>query len=121
MLFNKVWDGRAGEAANADGAPADRREGVGDSNEEVPDPGGRAADGVIQKAVRYFEGPMLARVPESAAVRSARIVGEPLLAHAPDAPASRAYWKAAAALGVRPGNECDVADRFESAVMRDPP
>lgn len=75
----------------------------------------------IAKAERYFEGPTLARVPESDAVRRARSAGEPLLAHAPESAAARAYREAAADLDVRSGDEGDVADRFRSAVIPDPP
>jgi septum site-determining protein MinD len=79
------------------------------------------ADTTVEQAERYFEGPTLARVPDSDAVRRARSAGEPLLAHAPDSRATSAYREAAAALEVRSGDEGDVADRFRSAVIPDPP
>ncbi|WP_255151980.1 P-loop NTPase [Halorarius halobius] len=79
------------------------------------------ADGTVEKADRYFEGPTLAQVPDSDAVRRARSAGEPLLAHAPDSRAAAAYREAAAVLDVRPGDEGAVADRFRSAVIPDPP
>ena len=79
------------------------------------------AEDVAAQAERYFEGPTLARVPESDAVRRARSAGEPLLAHAPDSRAAAAYREAAAALDVRAGDGAAVADRFRSAVIPDPP
>jgi septum site-determining protein MinD len=81
---------------------------------------GDVAD-VAAKADRYFEGPLLATVPESDAARAARSAGEPLLAHAPEAPASAAYREAAAALDPRPGDADAVAERFRTAVIPDPP
>ena len=76
---------------------------------------------VAAKADRYFEGPLLATVPESDAARAARSAGEPLLEHAPEAAASVAYREAAAALEPRPGDADDVAERFRTAVIPDPP
>jgi septum site-determining protein MinD len=78
-------------------------------------------DGVVDRADRYFEGPPLARVPEDEAARRARSAGEPLLAHAPESTAAAAYREAAAALDVRASDAGDVADRFRSAVIPDPP
>jgi septum site-determining protein MinD len=78
-------------------------------------------DGVVEKAERYFEGPTLAQVPADEDVRRARSAGEPLLAHAPDSAAARAYREAADALEVRASDADDVADRFRSAVIPDPP
>jgi septum site-determining protein MinD len=78
-------------------------------------------DDAAAKADRYFEGPLLAQVPNSDAAREARAAGEPLLAHAPEAPAAAAYREAAAALEVRDGDSDAVADRFRTAVIPDPP
>ncbi|MFD1512800.1 cell division ATPase MinD [Halomarina rubra] len=80
-----------------------------------------AIDRVAEQAERYFDGPTLGTVPESDAVQSGRQAGEPLLAHAPDSPAARAYREAAATLEVRSGAAEDVAARFRSAVVPDPP
>lgn len=77
--------------------------------------------GATDKADRYFEGPLLATIPESEAVREARAAGEPLLAHAPDSAAAAAYREAAARLDPRDGDSGDVADRFRTAVVPDPP
>jgi septum site-determining protein MinD len=74
-----------------------------------------------EKADRYFEGPLLARIPESDAVQEARAAGQPLLAYAPEAPAAAAYRGAAAALDVRDGDSDAVAERFRTAVIPDPP
>ncbi|MFC7176263.1 AAA family ATPase [Halosegnis marinus] len=79
------------------------------------------ADGTIEKAERYFEGPTLATVPDSDAARAARAAGEPLLAYAPDSEAAAAYRRAADRIDVRDGGEDAVADRFRSAVVPDPP
>ncbi|MFC5971018.1 cell division ATPase MinD [Halomarina salina] len=78
-------------------------------------------DRVTEQAERYFDGPTLAAVPESDAVQAARQAGEPLLAHAPASPAAAAYRSAAEALDVRSGAAEDVAARFRSAVIPDPP
>jgi len=77
--------------------------------------------GVREKAERYFEGPTLATVPESDAVRAARSAGVPLLAHAPESPAAEAYRGAAEGLSPAGGDSAAVADRFRSAVIPDPP
>jgi septum site-determining protein MinD len=80
-----------------------------------------AVERVAGQAERYFDGPTLAAVPESETVRAARSAGEPLLAHAPSGPAATAYRSAADAIEVRAGAAADVADRFRSAVVPDPP
>jgi len=74
---------------------------------------------VSEQADRYFGGETLGVIPESDAARSARQAGEPLLAHAPDAPASRAFREAASRLDVHDGASEDVAARFRSAVVPD--
>ncbi|MFB6169542.1 MAG: AAA family ATPase [Haloarculaceae archaeon] len=79
------------------------------------------AERVAEKAARYFEGPTLGTVPDSDAARAARRAGEPLLAHAPESPAAAVFREAARALEVRPGGAEDVAARFRSAVIPDPP
>ncbi len=78
-------------------------------------------ESAAEKADRYFEGPLLATVPESEAAQQARAAGRPLLAHAPDSEAATAYRAAAARLDPRDGDSGDVADRFRSAVVPDPP
>jgi septum site-determining protein MinD len=78
-------------------------------------------ESVTTKADRYFEGPLLAPIPESEAVRNARSAGEPLLAHAPDSPAADAYREAAGHLELRDGDSGTVAERFRTAVIPDPP
>jgi len=74
---------------------------------------------VAEQAERYFGGETLGVIPESDAARAARTAGEPLLAHAPDAPASQAFREVAKRLDVRDGasESGDVADRFRSAVV----
>jgi len=76
-------------------------------------------DAIAEKAQRYFEGETLATVPESQSVRSARRAGQPLLAHAPESAAARAYREAAAALEIRSEPTDAVAARFRSAVIPD--
>lgn len=78
-------------------------------------------DEIVAKADRYFEGPLLATIPESDAAQEARAAGRPLLAHAPDSPAATAFREATAALDPRDGDENAVADRFRTAVIPDPP
>ncbi|USZ69236.1 P-loop NTPase [Halorussus salilacus] len=80
-----------------------------------------AAEGVTERAERYFDGPTLTTVPDSDTAREARRAGVPLLAHAPDSDAARAYREAAATLDVRAGESDDVAERFRSAVLPDSP
>ena len=72
---------------------------------------------VAEKSERYFDGPTLATVPDSDAVRAARRAGKPLLAHAPATAAAEAYREAARTLDVRAGEAGAVADRFRSAVV----
>jgi septum site-determining protein MinD len=76
---------------------------------------------VAERAGDYFGGTQLGAVPDSDAVRAARRAGEPLLAHAPETPAADAFRSAAERLDVRAGDEATVADRFQSAVVPDPP
>jgi septum site-determining protein MinD len=78
-----------------------------------------AIDRIATKAERYFEGPTLATVPASDAVREARRAGRPLLDYAPDSTAAHAHRDAAGALSVRDGDSAAVADRFRSAVVPD--
>jgi len=78
-----------------------------------------AIERIAEKAERYFEGETLATVPESGTVRAARRAGEPLLAHAPESAAARAYSEAVESLAVRNGSPETVADRFRSAVIPD--
>jgi septum site-determining protein MinD len=78
-------------------------------------------DDVVERTEQYFSGPVLAQVPESEAAREARTAGEPLLAHAPDDSASAAFRAAAGALTVRDQGSDEVADRFRSAVVPEPP
>ncbi len=80
-----------------------------------------AVDRITDRTERYFDGPVLAAVPESEAVREARRAGEPLLAHAPDSAAAAAYRRAAANIEVRHGESGEVADRFRSAVLPERP
>ncbi len=75
---------------------------------------------ITAKANRYFEGPSLATVPESDAVQAARSEGVPLLAHAPNAPASEAFRTAASRLSPNDGDSATVAERFRTAVIPDP-
>jgi septum site-determining protein MinD len=72
---------------------------------------------INEKAEQYFEGEILANVPESETVREARRASEPLLAHAPDSAVATAYREAVCSLDVRDGPESAVADRFRNAVI----
>ena len=76
---------------------------------------------IVDRTERYFEGPVLTTVPDSDDVQAARRAGEPLLAHAPDTEAAAAFRTAAESLTVRHGESGDVADRFLSAVVPEPP
>ena len=76
---------------------------------------------VREKAERYFEGPTLATVPESDTVQAARSAGVPLLTHAPESPAAEAFRTAAGRLSPNDGDSADVAERFRTAVIPDPP
>jgi septum site-determining protein MinD len=72
---------------------------------------------IVDQTERYFDGPVLASVPDSDAARAARDAGEPLLAHAPESAAAAAFREAAAGIEIRDGDSDDVADRFRSAVI----
>jgi len=74
---------------------------------------------ISDKAERYFEGEILASVPESETVREARRASKPLLAHAPDSAAAEAYRTATASLDVRSESGATVANRFRNAVVPD--
>lgn len=78
-----------------------------------------AIDRIAAKASEYFEGETLGTVPESEPVREARRANEPLLAHAPDSRAARAYREIASSLTVTDRSPELVADRFQSAVIPD--
>jgi septum site-determining protein MinD len=80
-----------------------------------------AVERIAEQSERYFDGPTLASVPAAEVVREARRAGEPLLAHAPDSEPAEAFRAAADALTVRAGESGDVADRFRSAVIPEPP
>jgi septum site-determining protein MinD len=82
---------------------------------KVTDPA--AVERVAAQSERYFEGPTLATVPDSDAVRAARRAGEPLLAYAPATEAADAYRRAARSLDVQARPADAVADRFRSAVI----
>ncbi|MCT9095641.1 AAA family ATPase [Haloarchaeobius sp. HME9146] len=85
----------------------------------VHDP--EAVDRITDQTERYFDGPVLASVPDSDAARAARSAGEPLLAHAPDCPAATAFRDAAAGIEIRDQEPEAVADRFRSAVIPQQP
>lgn len=78
-------------------------------------------DRIATQTERYFDGPTLAKIPASGVVREARRSGEPLLAYAPESEPARMYRQAADALTVHAGESDDVADRFRSAVIPEPP
>jgi septum site-determining protein MinD len=80
-----------------------------------------AVERIRGKTERYFDGPVLASVPDTDRAREARRAGQPLLAHAPESTAAAAYREAADAIEVRHREEGRVARRFESAVVPDTP
>jgi septum site-determining protein MinD len=80
-----------------------------------------AVDRIEDRTERYFDGPVIASVPDSEAARAARSAGEPLLAHAPDSPAAEAFRRAADRITVQSGAREEVAERFRSAVVPESP
>ncbi|MFB6124771.1 MAG: AAA family ATPase [Halanaeroarchaeum sp.] len=86
---------------------------------QVHDP--EDVDRVVERAGRYFEGPIVGTVPADEAAREARRAGRPLLDHAPDSEAAAGFREAAAALETAPGDADAFADRFRQAVVPDPP
>jgi len=78
-------------------------------------------DAIADRTREYFDGSILGRVPECRSAGEARSAGEPLLAHAPESPAARAFRSAAADLTVDGGDSGAVADRFRSAVVPERP
>lgn len=77
--------------------------------------------GRIAERAETYLGDSLGAVPADEAAREARRAGEPLLAHAPAAAAAEAYRQAAERLEIGDGDGGDVADRFRSAVIPEPP
>ena len=69
----------------------------------------------------FLDVPLVGHVPADPAVPAANDAGEPVLAHAPESDAARAFREAAAGLDVRAGDCERVADRFRSAVVPDRP
>ncbi len=76
---------------------------------------------ISEQAERYFEGDILATVPETEHARGARRAGKPLLAHAPKSAAAQQYHDAVRSLDIRDGSSDAVADRFRSAVIPENP
>ena len=80
-----------------------------------------AVERIAEQTERYFDGPTLATIPAAGVVREARRASQPLLAYAPESVPARAYRSAADALTIQAGESGDVADRFRSAVIPEPP
>lgn len=80
-----------------------------------------SVDQVVERAERYFEGPILGTVPMDDAARAARKAGVPLLAHAANSEAAQGFRDAASAVHPDIGEPAAVADRFRNAVVPDPP
>ena len=86
---------------------------------KVHDP--TAVDRIADRAGQYVEGPILGTVPADAAAREARKAGTPLLAHAPDSEAGRAFQRIADVIEARGEPVDGVANRFRNAVIPDGP
>lgn len=80
-----------------------------------------SVDRIADRASDYLDGPILGSVPADEAAREARKAGTPLLAHAPDSPAGRAFASIATELDIRGSPVVGVADRFRNAVIPDAP
>lgn len=80
-----------------------------------------AIDRIRSQTEQYFDGPILGTVPEAAVVAAAREAGTPLLAHAPESPPAAAFRSAAQAIEIQDRPVETVANRFQSAVIPDPP
>ncbi|WP_330630541.1 nucleotide-binding protein [Halocatena halophila] len=76
---------------------------------------------ISEAASRYFDGPIIGRIPERPSPQAARRAGKPVLAHAPESSVADAYRGAADRLEIRPGDETAIADRFQSAVIPEQP
>ncbi len=79
-----------------------------------------SVDRITDQAGSYVDGPLLGTVPMDDAAREARKQGTPLLAHAPESNAARAFADAADAIDVQDSGPAAVADRFRNAVIPDP-
>lgn len=79
-----------------------------------------SVDRITDQAGSYVDGPLLGTVPMDDAARKARKQGTPLLAHAPESNAARAFADAADAIDVQDSGPAAVADRFRNAVIPDP-
>ncbi len=77
----------------------------------------QAVDRITDRAGDYVDGPVLGTVPMDDAAREARKRGQPLLAHAPESDAARAFADAAAAIEVTDTEADAVAERFRNAVI----
>ena len=86
---------------------------------KVHDPA--AVDRIADRAGEYVDGPILGTVPDDPAAREARKAGAPLLAHAPDSEAGRAFQTIADAIELRGAPVDGVANRFRNAVIPDGP
>jgi septum site-determining protein MinD len=74
-------------------------------------------DHVEAQANRYFDGPVLGEVPESAAVSEAIAAETPLLAHAPDSAAAEAFRAIAAELDIQDGSPSALGSQVRSAII----
>ncbi|WP_436908952.1 P-loop NTPase [Halosimplex marinum] len=74
-----------------------------------------------ERAERYFDGPILGSIPESAAVRNARDAGKPLLVAAPGSSAAATYGNVAASVSIHDHDPEALANRTVSAIQPDPP
>ncbi|MFB6110356.1 MAG: AAA family ATPase [Halodesulfurarchaeum sp.] len=80
-----------------------------------------AVSRITDRAGEYVAGPILEAVPMDEAAREARKAGTPLLAHAPDSPAGKAFASIASELEIDAEDPERVADRFRNAVIPDAP
>ena len=76
---------------------------------------------ITERAGEYVDGPILGTVPMDDAAREARKHGTPLLAHAPESEAAKAFAEAAENIDVDASSPERVADRFRNAVIPDGP
>ena len=78
---------------------------------------GSVDDELVERAKRYFDGPVLGQIPESSAVDEAIEQTIPLLAHAPESAVAQAYQTAAQRLTVEDGDAATIGQHARSAIQ----
>lgn len=79
--------------------------------------GSGVGEQVVDYAERYFEGPVLGSVPESSTVSEAHATEIPLLAYAPESPATNAFRSIARSLTIQDGSAVALGTQARRAII----